>query len=216
MTTRPADHHEESDDNNFGDNSYDEIYRDNADSGGPPWEIGGPQPAIRSLLDQVKGPRVLDIGCGTGDLSLELARRGLAVTAIDISRVAIGMAKAKAEEEGLQVDFRVQDASQLDLDSAMFDAVFDSGLLHGMSDAERDGYLARLSDVCATEATLVVLAVSLEADQGWGVTAEWLGEVFAPPTWAGTSIDDVEVAAEMGGRQLSLPGFLLSTQRASP
>ena len=31
------------------DNEYDEIYRDAADSGGPPWDIGGPQPALAEV-----------------------------------------------------------------------------------------------------------------------------------------------------------------------
>jgi 2-polyprenyl-3-methyl-5-hydroxy-6-metoxy-1,4-benzoquinol methylase len=49
------------------------------------------------LDDGVKGPKVLDVGCGTGDLAIALARRGYEVSAIDISRVAIDMARAKAE-----------------------------------------------------------------------------------------------------------------------
>jgi hypothetical protein len=50
------------------DNDYDELHRDTADSGGPPWDIGGPQPALAEVLDDgVKGPKVLDVGCGTGD-----------------------------------------------------------------------------------------------------------------------------------------------------
>jgi hypothetical protein len=46
---------------------WDEIYRDSAGSGGPPWDIGRPQPALARVLDDgvVMGPKVLDIGCGT-------------------------------------------------------------------------------------------------------------------------------------------------------
>jgi hypothetical protein len=40
-TTRPADDIEEFE----NDNNYDELYRATADTGGPSWEIGGPQPA---------------------------------------------------------------------------------------------------------------------------------------------------------------------------
>ena len=40
-----------------GEADYDQIYRDAAGSGGPPWQIGGPQPALAQVLDgRVKGP----------------------------------------------------------------------------------------------------------------------------------------------------------------
>ncbi|MCA2213010.1 methyltransferase domain-containing protein [Jidongwangia harbinensis] len=197
------------------DIDYDALYRDTADSGGPPWDIGAPQPALEKLLDDaVPGPAVLDLGCGAGDLAIALARRGHDVTAVDKSGVAIEAARAKAAAEGLTIHFETQDATRLHLRSAPFDTVFDSGLLHSLDRQGGDNaqrYLSLLPGLAAPGATVFVLAVSPQAGQGWGLTEEYLRASFAEPTWTGTRIEEIDVAAETDGRQLTLSGYLLRT-----
>jgi hypothetical protein len=77
-----------------------------------------------------------------------------------------------------------------------------------------DEYLALLPGLAAPGATVYVLAVSLEAGQGWGVTEEFLREAFPEPEWVDTEVEEIDVAAELDGREFSLPGFLLRTVRA--
>mgnify|MGYP001820420045 FL=1 len=63
------------------------------------------------LAWDLRGWRILDAGCGTGALSIELARRGAYVTAIDLSPNLIGIARERtpADLEGGRVDFEVGD-----------------------------------------------------------------------------------------------------------
>ena len=74
------------------------------------------------LLDDrgLAGSRVLDAGCGTGTLALELARRGYRVTGVDLSQAMLEVARGK--DEGRRVEWRRADVTALDL-GATFDVV---------------------------------------------------------------------------------------------
>jgi SAM-dependent methyltransferase len=190
---------------------WDAEYR----AGGVPWEIGGPQPALAPVLDEVRGPKILDLGCGTGELAVALARRGHDVTGVDISGVAVEQARARAAAAGLAVRFEVGDAARLS-SPERYDAVFDSGLLHNLvrqGGSAADDYLALLPGLTAPGATVVVLAVSAAAGDGWGLTRDYLATAFAEPRWTGTRIDDIEVSARVDGDPFTMPGFLLRTVR---
>jgi 2-polyprenyl-6-hydroxyphenyl methylase/3-demethylubiquinone-9 3-methyltransferase len=61
----------------------------------------------------LKDARLLDVGCGGGLLAEELARRGAHVTGIDLAPAMIQTAQLHAAGSGLQIDYRVQDATEL-------------------------------------------------------------------------------------------------------
>ncbi len=76
------------------------------------------------LLEELQvspGGRILDVGCGTGRHSIELARRGFGVTGLDLSAAMLAIAKAKAEAAGVRVDWVQANATQFSFDEP-FDA----------------------------------------------------------------------------------------------
>ncbi|HEX8237614.1 MAG TPA: class I SAM-dependent methyltransferase [Abditibacteriaceae bacterium] len=84
----------------------------------------GTRQEVEFLLDLLQLPgdaRILDVGCGAGRHSLELARRGFVTVGIDISAGLIEVAQRAAQEEDLQAEFYVGDARELEF-SPEFDA----------------------------------------------------------------------------------------------
>ncbi|MCQ6278174.1 class I SAM-dependent methyltransferase [Bacillus sp. EB600] len=61
-----------------------------------------------------KGKSLLDLACGTGELSVRFAKRGFDVTGVDLSSDMLSVARAKAEELGLRIPFFEQDMAELE------------------------------------------------------------------------------------------------------
>lgn len=181
----------------------------------PPWEIGEVQPALAAYLAHASiADPVLDAGCGTGELALLLASRGRRVLGFDLSEPAITAARAKAQERGLAVDFQVADAAQVVELPIQPRTVLDSGLLHSLDEPAAAGYVDGLAAICASGALVCVLAMSIEAGQGWGHTEETLRTRFAAPHWVSPAVDGIQIHAHWQGEDLQMPGFLLTTRRA--
>lgn len=68
---------------------------------------------IESEIRCDKSTNILDIGCGTGRHAIELTKRGYKVTGVDLSENQIKRANEKAGENGVTIDFQVQDARDL-------------------------------------------------------------------------------------------------------
>jgi trans-aconitate 2-methyltransferase len=89
------------------------------------------------ILDPQPGERILDVGCGTGQLTEIIARSGADVTGMDRDETMI----AQAREHFPSIRFVVADAAQFTLASlqasAPFDAIFSNAALHWMKPPER-------------------------------------------------------------------------------
>jgi len=67
--------------------------------------------------------RALDLGCGTGNVLLQLARAGAAVVAVDPSPRLVQVARERADAAGLTVDVRQGEAAAIPLDDASVDLI---------------------------------------------------------------------------------------------
>ena len=65
---------------------------------------------IEKEINYDKEIKILDVGCGTGRHSIELSKRGYAVTGIDLSESQLRCAKEKATSQSLKIDFQKHDA----------------------------------------------------------------------------------------------------------
>ncbi|WP_448522507.1 class I SAM-dependent methyltransferase [Pseudothermotoga sp.] len=76
------------------------------------------------LFQPKPGMYVLDVGCGTGNFSIKLAKLGVKVVGIDISEEMLKIARKKAKRFGLQIEFAKMDVYSLKFPSDHFDGVF--------------------------------------------------------------------------------------------
>ncbi len=185
---------------------------DSAYEGTPPWSIGRPQPVFVDLFNEgrVSG-RVLDVGCGTGDLVIYLAHEGLQAWGIDASGLALRHASAKARASGLgaslrevstlrastltenagaAVTFGMADALNLGALKTAFDTIIDCGFFHALSDQGRQRYRKSLEAVSKPGTTLHLLCFN-EHEPDWGgprrVTQQELRDTFTG-SWVVESI----------------------------
>jgi len=78
---------------------------------------------ILELVGNVSGRRILDVGCGDGELAVELTTRGAVVTGIDASAEMIEAARGRARRENVDVTFQVAEAGNLSFPAEQFDVV---------------------------------------------------------------------------------------------
>lgn len=146
------------------------FYRIACFLGVTPWEGGLAQPAVARQLAAMfdceeagrEAPygRVLDVGCGSGIHAVELARRGWQVVGIDAVPRAIERARERARAQGVSVDFRVGDVTDL---AALrlepgFRLFLDFGTVHGLTPEQCLAVGRSVTALAAPEATLLMIA----------------------------------------------------------
>lgn len=102
----------------------------------------------------------LELGCGTGDTSIYLAKQGWQITAVDFVPTALEKARAKARAGGIDVNFVHADVRHLRQAgiTGPVRLIVDNGCLHNMNDDDRDAYVREVTAVAAPDARLLIVA----------------------------------------------------------
>lgn len=131
-----------------------------------PWERAGPEAAEhfdrllrRETAERAAPPgRALDLGCGTGAHTVELAARGWQATGVD--NVARALAQARRRTTPSGVTFVAGDVTDLAAAGLVpgFDFFLDIGCFHGLGDDDRVAMARSVTAMATDTATQMVLA----------------------------------------------------------
>lgn len=113
---------------------------------------------VAEVSELVPG-RALDLACGEGQNAIWLATLGWDVTGVDYSEVAVAKARARAERDGVDVDFVCADLVEFEPERERFDLVL--VLYLHIPSAERRGVLARAAEALAPGGTFVLIGHDL-------------------------------------------------------
>lgn len=131
----------------------------------------------RGVLERFPAGRILDVGAGTGNLLIELARRspGLRGVGVDLSRRFLAVAGRNAKAQGLcdRVGFHAGDAATLPFGDASFDAVVSTCALHHLRRPEC--VLSECRRVLSPEGEFWLLDIAREASPR--EVSEWVRAV---------------------------------------
>lgn len=120
--------------------------------------------AVFDLLAPLPNMKILDVGCGTGNYSIKLAKLGCLVTGIDISKEMLLVAKNKCKDLNIQIDLILGDVESLPFSDNSFDAVVSVAVLEFV----RDKYKAIEEMFRVTKRNGKVVIGFLNRESPWG------------------------------------------------
>lgn len=135
---------------------WNEIY--NKERTYPPINILLLENIFSFIEEKIQPSSVLEIGAGTGDLAVKLAKRGLVVTAIDVSSVALEEARKRAEQASVSINFIEDDVETTEarnVSGAPFDIVITKLTYAFIKDKER--FLELVNNVLSPQGFFVLM-----------------------------------------------------------
>lgn len=168
------------------------VYRDK-------WSLDWPTAdlvATVSALRFHRGLAAVDLGCGSGSEALYLASKGFRVTAIDLSPVAVQIARQRARVAELQVDFRVASVFDLPVAAAAIDFANDRGCLHSLPHEAWPKYAKELARVLKPGGYALIRGSSNRNDPSFAtISSETIEANFDASVFEHLAIDEIRLCA---------------------
>lgn len=161
---------------------------------------------LRAALP-LENAAILDIGSGTGSLSVVLAELGHKVTGIDISPEMIKRAEAKAAAAGQTIDFHVMDAADPQFEPASFDAIVCRHILWALPDP--DQVLRRWIKLLKPAGRLALIEGFWST--GAGLHAEQIVAAL-PPTLTNVTVQQLSQHADLWGGVMTDERYMVTGQ----
>jgi ubiquinone/menaquinone biosynthesis C-methylase UbiE len=117
-----------------------------------------------NLFKIKKGMKVLDVGCGTGNFSIKLAKKGCKVSGIDLSDKMLVLAREKAEKENLHINYYNMNIYDLNFPDEYFDAVFSMATFEFIEDMDKA--IIEIFRVCKDKGQIMIGTINRESK--WG------------------------------------------------
>ena len=115
---------------------------------------------------RVEDKNILDLGCGTGRNSNYLAEKGNKVIGIEIAKTALEIAKSRAKEAGVEVDYRLGDiGAPYDIEDESIDIILDVTSSNSLDEVGRHVYLKEVSRVLKSGGYVFVRALCKDGNK---------------------------------------------------
>jgi cyclopropane fatty-acyl-phospholipid synthase-like methyltransferase len=134
---------------------------------------------IKALARQGIPASALELGCGVGRFSRYLAKRGVRVTGVDFSSVAIARAQARVAQDDVRPQFLVGDVTRLDALSGPFDVAFDVGCFHCLDPLRQRAYVSEVCRLLRPAGTHLIWALN-SSPSDLSLSPAAIKEIFAP------------------------------------
>ncbi len=173
----------------------------------PDWDLATAQrrkiDVTLERLDLFKGARVLDIGCGWGTTAIEAARRGAVTTGIALAAQQIELAKLRAAEQQMSVEFEVADYRVFAQQNAgTFDRIVSVGMFEAVGRRQFDTFFDAIASLLKPGGKALVHSM---VDWPFGPIIPWLERYIFPGGEVPGAQDMIASSARAGLRVAAGP-----------
>lgn len=146
-----------------------EHWNDRYRTGNLPWDTRRPEPLFVQRIPELNCPtrRAIDLGCGAGDSTTWLAEYGFEAIGLDVSSVAVDMARDRAAERGVTgCRFECASITQpLPVEAGSVGLAIDRGCYHAIDEADREHYVNHLAHAMAPGAWWLLMCGNADEDR---------------------------------------------------